>query len=412
MTNIPIASDSIPGGGPASGTTAWSPPITDLVIDAFERCGLSATQLETKHLFSARRSSNFVCVRFANRGVNLWRVDATPTLITLTQGVSVYPLPSDTVTMLDTYRRQYQLGAAVNLTPAFLTTLGYSAVTVTQADNGAVAGNFIQIAVPVAIGGLVLYGFYAVQSVTGTDTYTILASATATSSASGGVVPLFTTAIDSSSVTVTLANHGYLSGQLFSVQVSTLVGGITLSPGPYTITSVTAANTFVINAGYSAGTVDSQYENDGQTQISSQATQGGTAAYTDIIMTPLSRNDYAAIPNKATQAQPTTYWFNKQISPFLTVWPAPDQNGPYQIQTYLMRQIEDVNPVALQTMNLPYRFGYAFVAALAADLAIKWAADRAEGLKAVADEAWIEASDADREAVSLFLLPDFSAYGT
>ena len=41
----------------------------------------------------------------------------------------------------------------------------------------------------------------------------------------------------------------------------------------------------------------------------------------DRILTPISRSDYAAIPNKRNQAQPTTYWYDRTEEPALYLWP-------------------------------------------------------------------------------------------
>lgn len=391
----------------SSGTTTFDPSVLDYVIDSYERLNISTQELETRHMYSARRSANFVLSSFTNRGINLWRVDQTPTTIPIIQGISTYTLTSDVVGMLDTYLRQYQMGTPGNYTPAFSTVAGSNVVSVNQASNGLAVGNYAQVVVPVSVGGLVLNGYYIVTSVSGTNNYTFNAAGNATGNVSGGgVVPQFTTTNLSANVTVTFPNHGYLSGQAFQVQVYTLIGGVALQ-GSYTIQSVTDANTFVIQATNAASSSISAFENNGQTQIAAQATN---VAPSDILLQPLSRNDYAAIPDKIQQGRPTTYWFNRQIVPQIVVWPLADNNGPYQLQTYLLHQIQDATPQGAQTMNLPYRFDYAFVSALAADLAIKFAPDRWQLLDAVSQKAWEEAADADREIVSTFISPDFSGY--
>lgn len=75
--------------------------VADGVIEAFERCGIRPSALETEHMISAKRSCNLVFVDFINAGVNLWAVDLQTQL--LTQGLATYSLPQETVLMLDVY---------------------------------------------------------------------------------------------------------------------------------------------------------------------------------------------------------------------------------------------------------------------------------------------------------------------
>jgi hypothetical protein len=100
---------------------------------------------------------------------------------------------------------------------------------------------------PIAIGGIVLQGSYAIATITGTNSYTIIAAQNATSTvANAGTLPTFTTTIGSPAVTVVLANHGYTPGSSFAVPTPTAVGGITVQ-GSYLVQTVVDANTFTIN---------------------------------------------------------------------------------------------------------------------------------------------------------------------
>lgn len=80
-----------------SGTTAFNLDLTELVEEAFERCG---AELRTGYdLKTARRSLNLLFADWANRGVNLWTVEQGS--ITLVAGTATYNLPSDTVDLLE-----------------------------------------------------------------------------------------------------------------------------------------------------------------------------------------------------------------------------------------------------------------------------------------------------------------------
>ena len=80
-----------------SGVTTFDPDLNELVEEAFERCG---AELRTGYdLRTARRSLNLLLAEWANQGVNLWTVSQGT--INLTQGANNYPLPNDTVDLLE-----------------------------------------------------------------------------------------------------------------------------------------------------------------------------------------------------------------------------------------------------------------------------------------------------------------------
>lgn len=84
-----------------TGTTSFNLDLNNLVEDAFERCG---QELRTGYdLRTARRSLNLMTIEWANRGINLWTVE--PGQISLNQGQIMYPLPVDTIDLLDMVTR-------------------------------------------------------------------------------------------------------------------------------------------------------------------------------------------------------------------------------------------------------------------------------------------------------------------
>ena len=85
-----------------SGLTTFNLDLSELVEEAFERCG---TQLRTGYdLRTARRSLNLLTIEWANRGINLWTVEEGS--IALTSGQAIYPISSDTIDLLDHVIRQ------------------------------------------------------------------------------------------------------------------------------------------------------------------------------------------------------------------------------------------------------------------------------------------------------------------
>ena len=80
-----------------SGTTAFNLQLNEIVEEAFERAG---GELRSGYdLRTARRSLNLLFADWANRGINLWTIEQGS--IPLVQGVATYPLPNDTVDLLE-----------------------------------------------------------------------------------------------------------------------------------------------------------------------------------------------------------------------------------------------------------------------------------------------------------------------
>ena len=85
-----------------TGTTAFNLDMNDLIEEAFERCG---QELRTGYNFrTARRSLNLLTIEWANRGINFWTVEQGQIL--LVTGQAIYPMPTDTINLLDTVIRQ------------------------------------------------------------------------------------------------------------------------------------------------------------------------------------------------------------------------------------------------------------------------------------------------------------------
>ena len=85
-----------------TGTTAFNLDINDLIEEAFERCG---QELRTGYNFrTARRSLNLLTIEWANRGLNFWTVEQGQ--IPMVTGQAMYPMPTDTINLLDTVIRQ------------------------------------------------------------------------------------------------------------------------------------------------------------------------------------------------------------------------------------------------------------------------------------------------------------------
>jgi hypothetical protein len=408
----PYGTPGFPSGTAIYGNNVGGGPLlSELLLEAFEMCGKIGIELTSMMIQSGRRSFNQVLSSWTNKGPNLWTV--TEFTQYMPQGVGQFICPPQIIGALpdSVLLRQYQMGAPVSVAPAFSTTQGSTAVTVSGLSATPSAGQYITVGVMTSIGGIIVDGFYQVQSVPGTGQAIIAAAIQAGSTATGGVVPQFTTTANGNVVTVAFPNHALLAGQAFNVEVQTSVGGITLL-GPYAVATVIDANTFTIVSPFPAGSAATVFENGGNTNLSTQADQGGTrSAYpVDIVMYALSRGDFAAIPNKKTQGRPTTWWLDRQVSPVFNIWPQPDANGPYELRYRASCQVMDSDIVSGQVLAVPFRFLKAFTSALAADLSVKWSPERATALQSLAANEWELAAVEDTEKVSLFLAGDLSSF--
>lgn len=84
-----------------TGQTAFNLDLTELVEEAFERCG---SELRSGYDFrTARRSINLMTIEWSNRGINLWTVEECAIPLVTNQGV--YPVPADTIDILDLVTR-------------------------------------------------------------------------------------------------------------------------------------------------------------------------------------------------------------------------------------------------------------------------------------------------------------------
>ena len=136
----------------------------------------------------------------------------------------------------------------------------------------------------------------------------------------------------------------------------------------------------------------------------------GTGNSIDRTIYPVSRSEYSTYPNKFIQAFPTVFWFDRLISPTITIWQVPDANGPYTLFYYRVRQIQDVDYTNAQDIEIPYLWLDAFTAGLAYRLSRIYAPQLEQIRKTDADESWQEAATQGVENVDLYISPGLAFY--
>lgn len=130
----------------------------------------------------------------------------------------------------------------------------------------------------------------------------------------------------------------------------------------------------------------------------------------DRICYPVSRSDYVAYPNKLQEGAPSVYWCNRQIIPEISFYLTPDGNGPYTAKVWHVRQIEDANATAAETLDLARRFQPAFLYGLAARLANIYQPSRFDSLEMAHQRLLTQATSQDQENADIQLSPILSSY--
>ena len=119
-------------------TATFNLDLNDLVEEAFERAG---SELRSGYdLHTARRSLNLLTIEWANRGINLWTIEQGQ--IPLITGQVTYPLPVDTIDLLDQVIRT-NAGSASNQTDINISRISES--TYSTIPNKLTQGRPIQV---------------------------------------------------------------------------------------------------------------------------------------------------------------------------------------------------------------------------------------------------------------------------
>jgi hypothetical protein len=153
-----------------SGAAAFNLDLTELVEEAFERAG---SEMRTGYdLRTARRSLNLLFADWANRGINMWTFEQGT--INLVPGQNNYPLPSDTVDLLEHVIRT---GAGSSSTQSDLTITRISVSTYATIPNKLQQARPIQVWIQRLNGQTSAIGTTLTTTITSTDTTLVVTSA-------------------------------------------------------------------------------------------------------------------------------------------------------------------------------------------------------------------------------------------
>ena len=137
------------------------------------------------------------------------------------------------------------------------------------------------------------------------------------------------------------------------------------------------------------------------------STTGGgndTANTRDVSLTKVDRSNYAALPNKLNQGQPSQYYVDRQTTPKIYLYQAPDASTYTYVKFYVVKRIEDAGAYS-NNPDAVFRFLPCMIAGLAYYLSFQYAADRVPLLKQTYEDEMIRALDEDGQRTSLYVSP-------
>lgn len=343
-----------------SGEYNFNPSLIDIIEDAYERCDVPADMISARQMKSALYSCNMVLADLSNKQLNLWTVE--PGIVGLTAGRPTYQLPQGTIGLLEVTIRN-------NFRPLDGTAASSSGGTAANAFDNDPDTSCLQ------------------TSANGNISYDWGAGITHTIDLVG-----YTSA---AAATLDLIFEG-------TYDMSTWVTAYDCEPTAYTAGE--AQYFCVPNPRAFRGM---------RVRERGGATLNAEEVYfmyqvSDLLLSPMSRQEYTSIPNKLAPGRPLSFYFNRQINPTVTFWDTP--NSQWQTVYYnRIRQVQDITS-AQQTVDIPYRFLEAFTATLAVKLAVKWASAKVDMLAELAANSVLIALAEDRERVPLRLTPDLTGY--
>ena len=163
-------------------------------------------------------------------------------------------------------------------------------------------------------------------------------------------------------------------------------------------------NEVALVSGQAEYTVDAQVNDVLEAYISSTAAASNSASTQDVSLTKIDRSAYAALPNKLATGQPSQYYVDRQTTPKIFVYQAPNLNTYTTLKFYTINRIEDAGIYTNQA-DVAYRFLPCMCSGLAYYLAQKRAPDRIQLLKQLYEDELLRALNEDGQRASVYISP-------
>jgi hypothetical protein len=342
----------------------------DLILECFERIGFAGDQLVPVQLQSARRSLNFLLLDWISKSINLWTINKE--YLPLNTGQSRYTLGTSITDILEVLQRTFtrQLNG---------TSKSNTAGTYDGAGGGnpllAFDNDFSTSCVQNVADGNISYTYGAGN----TQTITFIGVRTNISGNYNLVVEYSNDNINWSTLNVDWTHpYSYETGVTRWVDVVTPVAAMT-----YRIREIGGAILNLQEIYFGNSTID-------------------------LRITPISRDTYLSFSQKYLQGRPTTYYFDKSLSPNINLWPTPT-NDYLVLQYSFVKTMYDVGEF-YNTTSVPARMYPALAAGLTWMLSVKYKPEMADSFKAQYDEVFTLATANDSENVDMTIGYDLNSY--
>ncbi len=138
--------------------------------------------------------------------------------------------------------------------------------------------------------------------------------------------------------------------------------------------------------------------------VSSTNAAGNNVNTKDVSLTKIDRSAYAALPNKYATGQPSQYYVDRQITPIIYLYQAPNLSTYTTLKYYSINRIEDAGAYG-NTPDTPFRFLPCMVSGLAYYISFMKAAEKTQMLKLAYEDEMKRALDEDGSRTSLYIAP-------
>ncbi len=126
---------------------------------------------------------------------------------------------------------------------------------------------------------------------------------------------------------------------------------------------------------------------------------------TDTVISSISRNEYLQLPQKNVTGRPSVYYFDRTITPSISVWPTP--SSMYNAIEYSYKKMMQDVGLYTNTLEIPSRFYPALVMGLSFKLALKFNSQMAEMLNGEYQNIFNLATMEDSEENTLSIRPSW-----
>ena len=133
-------------------------------------------------------------------------------------------------------------------------------------------------------------------------------------------------------------------------------------------------------------------------------TTSTTSSTNDVSLTKISRSEYAALPNKGNQGQPSQYYVDRQTTPQITLYQTPEASTYTYLKYYYLKRIVDAGAYTNQA-DVVFRFIPCMVAGLAYYLSMKRAPSLVQQNKLLYEDELQRALTEDGQRTSVYITP-------